>query len=68
MVSAGTRRKVAGGTCHTLTVAAQRCTLVFDNTGLKGASRQLLLDRAGQQLRWVLVDIDGSPVTAATGQ
>lgn len=62
MVSAGSRRKATGGTCGTLTVAAQQCTLVFDNTGLKGSPRQLLFDRAGQQRRWLLVKQDGSTV------
>jgi len=60
MVSAGSRRKVAGGTCAALTNATQQCTLVFDNTGLKGSARQLLFDRAGQQRRWLLVKQDGS--------
>ena len=62
MVSAGSRRKVSGGTCTALTTAVQRCTLVFDNTGLKGSARQLLFDRAGQQRRWLLVKQDGTTV------
>ncbi len=61
MVSAGSSRKVSGGTCQALTVAAQQCTLVFANSGLKGTPRQLLFGRAGVQLRWVLVGIDGAP-------
>jgi hypothetical protein len=61
MVAPEEPRPVTGGTCRALTVSPQRCTLVFDNTGLRSATRQLLLRRAGEQLRWLLVDDDGTP-------
>jgi hypothetical protein len=60
MVAPEEPRAVTGGTCRALTVAPQRCTLVFDNSGLRSATRQLLLRRAGEQLRWLLVDDDGT--------
>ena len=59
MVYAGAGRKPMGGTCHGLTVEAQECTLVFDNTGITGTSRLLLLRRAGDQVRWVLISDAG---------
>lgn len=55
MVAPGAVRAPTGGTCRQFTVAAQRCTLMFDNAGLSGTTRQLLWRRAGEQVRWVLV-------------
>lgn len=55
MVFAGAGRQPVGGTCRGLTVEPQECTLVFDNAGIPGTSRLLLLRRAGDQVRWVLV-------------
>lgn len=59
MVYAGAGRKPTGGTCRGLTVAPQECTLVFDNAAINGTSRLLLLRRAGDQVRWVLVSDAG---------
>jgi len=54
MVAAGTTRDVRGGTCTGFTESAQQCTIEFDNTNLKGSTRLLLFNRAGDKLRWTL--------------
>jgi hypothetical protein len=41
--------------CTGITVAPATCTLTFGTSGAKGASRQLVLRRAAQQVRWRLV-------------
>lgn len=42
------------GACVALTVAEQRCTLVFETVATEGSARVLLLRRGEDQQRWTL--------------
>jgi hypothetical protein len=55
LIVAGTAvAPAADGTCTTLTVAEQRCTLVFATGSFDARSAVLVFRRAEQQVRWAL--------------
>lgn len=48
------RPDAEGTTCGASTVAASRCTLAFEVAAAEGTARQLVLERAGEKVRWSL--------------
>lgn len=54
LVGPGKVLAVTSSNCNGITVATVDCGLSFATTGMQGTSRQLIFQRADDQLRWVL--------------
>lgn len=54
LVGPGKVLPVTTSNCDGIAVGQVDCALTFSTTGMQGTSRQLIFNRADQQLRWVL--------------
>ena len=58
LVGPGMVLDVSSSTCNGIVVEATDCTLTFATSALSGTTRQLIFNRADEQLRWVLAHGD----------